>query len=80
MCLPIIFSIKLSGGYLIVNVKKNEKNPKQSVKKLLEQWYQNQAERRLKEKTEQSRKNSWCNTQESITVKNYKSHDGGHAI
>ena len=69
------YSIKLSGGYLIVTVKKNEKNLKQSVKKLLEQWYQNQAERRLKQKTERLAKIVGV-IPKSITVKNYKSRWG----
>ncbi len=68
-------SIKMVGGYLLATVTHGEKNRQNTVRHLLETWYQRQAERRLKEKTERLSKVIGVSPK-SVSIKNYKSRWG----
>jgi predicted metal-dependent hydrolase len=68
-------TIKMVGGYLVATVTHCEKNRQNTVKDLIETWYQRQAERRLKEKTERFSKVIGVNPK-SVAIKNYKSRWG----
>ena len=68
-------SIKMFGGYLVATVLNCEKSRQDTVKHLLEDWYQRQAKRRLREKTDLLSKIVGVSPK-SVSVKNYKSRWG----
>ncbi|MDM5148221.1 M48 family metallopeptidase [Candidatus Persebacteraceae bacterium Df01] len=68
-------SIKMVSGYLVATVLNCEKNRQDAVRYLLEDWYQRQAKRRLKEKTERLSKIVGISPT-SVSVKSYKSRWG----
>ena len=68
-------SIKLRRGYVEATVTKTDKDPKNTIRSLLEQWYRSLAEKRLGEKTARLAGVIGVNPA-SVTVKNYKSRWG----
>lgn len=70
-----ISSVKLIGGNLEVTTQTLQKNREDEVKKLLEDWYRNQAEKRLKEKTKRFSKIIGVHPK-SVSIKQFKSRWG----
>jgi predicted metal-dependent hydrolase len=70
-----VSTIKMVGGYLLATVTHCEKNKQNTVRHLLENWYQRQAAKRLKEKTERLSKVIGVSPK-SVSIKNYKSRWG----
>ena len=70
-----ISSVKLIGGNLEVTTQTLQKNREDEVKKLLENWYRNQAEKRLKEKTKRFSKIIGVHPK-SVSIKQFKSRWG----
>ena len=68
-------SVKMNGGYLVVTILNCEANKPNTVKCLIKDWYQEQAEQRLKEKTKRFSKIVGVYPK-SVSVKSYKSRWG----
>lgn len=68
-------SIKMVSGYIVATVHSTEKNRQDSVKHLLEGWYIEKADKRLKAKTKRLSKVVGVSPK-SVSMKNYKSRWG----
>jgi len=68
-------SIKMVGGYIVATILSTEKNRQDSAKRLLENWYIEKADKRLKAKTERLSKVVGVSPK-SVSMKNYKSRWG----
>ena len=68
-------SIKMVGGYLVATIPDFETNRSERVKFLLEGWYQRQADRLLKDKTDRLAKIVGV-CPRSVSIKSYKSRWG----
>ena len=72
-------SMKLRGGYVEATVTKADRDPKNSIRSLLKEWYKSHAENRLGEKTKRFAKIIGVKPS-SVTVKDYKSRWGACSI
>ena len=72
-------SVKLIGGYFVATVAGTDKIPQATIKSMLVSWYQEHAEKRLREKTARLARIVGVKPK-SITIKDYKSRWGSCSV